>query len=100
MVCLAALAVPEFVKKRYAYEYQGHLYGIDVFAGVLTRLILAEVEGENGTDVAQLANPTFAVAEVTANPFFRGGNLATVTRDELKNKLAKLGLGTIKKVKV
>ena len=97
--CLATLAVPELVKKRYTYEYQDQLYGIDVFAGILTGLILAEVEGEHETDVAELATPTFAVAEVTTNPFFRGGNLAKVTGDELKNELSKTGLGIVKKGK-
>jgi hypothetical protein len=56
----------------------------------LTGLILAEAEGEQESDIAQLATPAFAVAEVTTDPFFRGGNLVGVTGTELKNKLSKI----------
>ena len=85
---LEALWGNEILKYRYAVDFQNHKFGVDVFGGRHEGLILAEVEGESESALAQLALPTFAVRDVTGDPFFTGGALATVSEDDLKRRLA------------
>lgn len=85
---LEALGGNEILKYRYLVDFQNHQFGIDVFGGRHEGLILAEVEGESEMALRQLAFPTFAVREVTRDPFFTGGALATVSEDDLRRKLA------------
>ena len=86
---LAQLPASEIVKKRYHYDFQNHQYRIDIFEGKLAGLILAEIELERVEDIAGLSFPPFALAEVTADLFFTGGNLATLAEEKLKNELVK-----------
>ena len=73
---LAALPGRRLEKRRHPYAWGGHAFGIDVFAGPLTGLVLAEVELEAEAELAALPVPPFARCEVTALPFFTGGALA------------------------
>ena len=78
---LDALAVE---KTRHPYaDAQARHFSIDVFAGRHYGLILAEIEGE-----AASALPAFALADVTADPFFSGGHLAGLTEVEFQQGLA------------
>jgi len=86
---LAQLPAREIIKKRYHYDYQNRQYRIDIFEEELAGLILAEIEAERVEDVAGLPIPPFAIAEVTTDLFFTGGNLATSTSKKLKEELAK-----------
>jgi CYTH domain-containing protein len=66
--------------------------GIDVFDPPLDGLVIAEAEF--ATDAAALAFPlpAFAVAEVTDDPRFTGGNLARTDRRELLSWLSEYGI--------
>jgi len=68
--------------------------GVDVFEGALTGLVLAEAEFESDVDEAAFGLPTEAVAEVTADPRFSGGRLATTTEVEIRAVLAEFGIET------
>ena len=75
------------VKDRYDYVFRGRRYGIDVFQGELEGLVLAEVECESREEAAALPPPDFAAADVTADPAFTGGHLATLTTAGLSSLL-------------
>ncbi len=85
---LSQLDARELIKKRYHYAQGGLDYGIDVFAGTLEGLILAEIECETEQEFERLVTPAFAVKDVTSALFFTGGYLATLTRGELGAGLA------------
>lgn len=70
------------VKRRTPYLYQGSGYSIDVFEGALAGLVLAELEAGQGS-LPPGAVPAFAVAEVTAEPAFTGGELAHTSAESL-----------------
>lgn len=71
-------------KTRHPYaDAQARHFSIDVFAGRHAGLILAEIEGE-----AASALPAFALADVTADRFFSGGHLASLTDLEFRQGLA------------
>lgn len=84
---LAHLGGKKLVKTRYRYTYQGREYGIDVFEGELAGLVLAETECASREEVRSLTTPTFALEDVTADPFFKGGNLVNLTNQELREEL-------------
>lgn len=71
-------------KTRYPYESHARRFSIDVFAGRHEGLTLAEIEG-----AAEFALPAFALADVTADPFFRGGNLAGMADLEFQQGLVR-----------
>ncbi len=85
---LAALPGRRLAKTRHYDDTSGRIFGIDVFAGELEGLVLCESEADNEEELRAIVPPDYAGAEVTADPFFAGGNLCRVRRDEL---LAKLG---------
>lgn len=76
------------VKRRYDYHHGAVNYSLDVFEGVLSGLVLAEVEAHATEDLAGLPVPAFAVREVTADPMFEGGALAALTADQFQQRLA------------
>ena len=69
---LAALPADTIVKRRYRVDG----FGIDVFEGRHTGLILAEIEAETPAALHALAPPDWAAAEVTNDPRYTGGALA------------------------
>jgi CYTH domain-containing protein len=86
-LCLARLEAAQLLKKRYDYSYQGRRYGIDLFEGHLAGLILAEIEAETVDELDQLPVPSFALAEVTGDPFFEGGALVLIDPKEFQTSL-------------
>jgi len=75
-------------KTRYSYRVQKHNFSIDVFEGRHQGLILAEMEIEGQSELDELALPLFALKEVTDDPFFSGGNLVTMTKEEFRQGLS------------
>jgi hypothetical protein len=63
-------------KRRYRYVYEGILFGIDLFEGELTGLILAEVEQCGPVELGAVPFPLFATQEVTDDPRYWGSALA------------------------
>lgn len=89
---LSTLGGLELRKRRYRYPYLEHVIAIDVFEGQLAGLILAEVEFTTDDAMAEFQPPSFCTAEVTDDPFFRGGHLVTVQADALRQALHIRGL--------
>jgi CYTH domain-containing protein len=75
-------------KKRYPYSAQNHNFSIDVFEGRYQGLILAELEVEGQAELGEFALALFALQDVTEDPFFTGGNLVTMTDEELRQGLS------------
>jgi CYTH domain-containing protein len=67
-------------------------FGIDMFDGVLTGLVLAEAEFNSPEEAAALELPPFIGHEVSEDPRFTGGYLATASRRKLENWLAQYGI--------
>ena len=74
-------------KRRYPYSAQNRNFSIDVFEGRHQGLILAEMEFEKTSELDELVLPWFAFKDVTADPFFSGGNLAMVRDEEFRQGL-------------
>lgn len=89
---LAALEARTLAKVRYRYVYEGREYGIDVFEGPLRGLTLAETECESVAACRALQIPPFALRDVTEEPFFTGGHLATLTRERFEVGMTMYGL--------
>ncbi|MFJ9370724.1 hypothetical protein ACIRRA_40780 [Nocardia sp. NPDC101769] len=67
-------------------------FGIDVFALQLRGLVIAEAEFSNDDDMLAFTPPIYAIAEVTDDPRFTGGQLARTPRDQLVSLLADFGI--------
>lgn len=74
-------------KRRYPYRLRDFSLSIDVFEGRHQGLLLAEMEVEQTAGVAGLALPSFVLKDVTEDPFFTGGSLATMTDEEFRQGL-------------
>jgi CYTH domain-containing protein len=83
----------ELVKRRTKYLHNGSGYSIDLFAGELDGLLLAEIEAGQGILPAG-AVPSFAVCEVTEELAFTGGALVNTDAGQLAALLEEwLGAG-------
>lgn len=85
---LAGLPAHVLTKTRHSIG----VVGVDVFAGELCGLVLAEAEFETDDAAESFAPPTGCVVEVTDDVRFTGGALVTTTRHELQATLAALGV--------
>jgi CYTH domain-containing protein len=88
---LAQLPARTLQKRRIRYSHFCQLFGIDVFKGDLTGLITAEIEFDTD-DAMTVGLPEFAVADITEDPRFKGGNLCQSTNSALLDH-AKLAYG-------
>jgi CYTH domain-containing protein len=68
-------------------------FGVDIFDAPLDGLFLAEAEFDSDATLAAFEEPTWSVAEVTVDPRFRGGRLASTGADELRSWLSEFGIG-------
>ncbi len=75
-------------KTRYPYTQSGYSLSIDVFEGRHQGLILADMELETKAGADEFALPSFVLRDVTEDPFFTGGNLATMTEAEFRQGLS------------
>ncbi|HEU6446475.1 MAG TPA: hypothetical protein VFL61_15585, partial [Gaiellaceae bacterium] len=79
----AVLPARELRKTRHSLDEDGRAYGVDVFAGDLAGLILAEIGFETDHQMnEQWQLPPWVVREVSDDPRFTGGALASLTPDE------------------
>ena len=76
-------------KKRFRHEVEGRIYSIDVFEGRHRGLVLAEIEFEMESELANISLPDFAIKDVTDDPFFTGGFLAGLLKHEFRERLAR-----------
>ena len=85
---MSILGGRKLIKRRYDYVWNKRRYMIDVFAGHLRGLILAEVEMQDGDQaLVELPLPPFAVCDVTNQAFFTGGVLAQLSAAEFREWL-------------
>ena len=86
---LAMFDTNEIRKNRYAYEYEGKHFSIDMFLGDLFGLVLAETSFDNDDELDNYPLPSFALADVTNNEMFTGGRLSQLSfadiREAIKN---------------
>jgi len=85
---LKVLEAKVLQKRRYLHKASRRTFSIDVFEGRHQGLILAEIELENQSEADQVVLPSFALGDVTADPFFTGGNLAAMTDQEFQQGLS------------
>ena len=63
-------------KTRYAIAFEGHLIELDVYAGTLAGLLIAEVEFASVEAATAFAPPSWLGREVTDDPRYRNQRLA------------------------
>jgi CYTH domain-containing protein len=86
---LAALPARTLSKRRYPFRVGAHDFGIDVFLGPLSGLELAEIECASDDALRALAPPEWVLCEVSDDPDFQGGSLASLDAEELTALLQK-----------
>ncbi|MBW8879340.1 MAG: hypothetical protein JF614_30765 [Acidobacteria bacterium] len=91
---LDALEGDRLRKIRHYHIDRGRVFSIDVFEGELEGLILCETEAEGLEELMSIQPPPYARHEVTADPFFTGGNLCRTSRADLLGKLAAFAMPT------
>jgi CYTH domain-containing protein len=72
----AALPALTLGKTRYKVRDGAHEYSLDRFAGPLQGLWLSEIELPDLRQIIALADPPWAVRDVTNDPAYQGANLA------------------------
>lgn len=63
-------------------------FGIDVFEGQLSGLVLAEAEFSSAAEASALVIPSFVEQEITNDHRFTGGSLVAASRSEIQHLLA------------
>ncbi|MDQ1639833.1 MAG: hypothetical protein QOF62_3172 [Pyrinomonadaceae bacterium] len=89
---LAMFDANEIRKNRYQFEFEERRFSVDMFLGDLFGLVLAEVSFENDDELESFAKPTFAIAEVTDNKLFTGGELCQLTFSDIREEIVKSGM--------
>jgi CYTH domain-containing protein len=89
---LAMFDANEIRKNRYSFEFEGHRFSVDMFLGDLFGLVLAEVSFETDDELERFAPPSFAIAEVTNNKLFTGGELCQLTFSDIRAEIMKSGM--------
>ena len=67
-------------------------YGVDVFAGALEGLVLAEAEFASAEEAEAFVPAAFCVAELSADSRFTGGSLVRASGDEVAAWAAEYGV--------
>src|SRR5229473_7539850 len=89
---LAIFEANEIRKNRYAYEFAGRKFSVDMFLGDLFGLVLAEVSFETDAELDSFAKPVWALADVTNVEAFTGGRLSELTFEEIRDEIAQRAL--------
>ena len=89
---LAMFDANEIRKNRYSFEFEGRRFSVDMFLGDLFGLVLAEVSFETDDELESFAKPPFAIAEVTNNKLFTGGELSQLTFSDIRAEIVKSGM--------
>ena len=88
---LSVFEANEIRKNRYPFEWEGLKFTIDMFLGNLFGLVLAEVSFESEAELARFPQPPFAIAEVTNNEIFTGGELCDLTFEDIRDEIRRSG---------
>jgi CYTH domain-containing protein len=84
----------EIRKNRYLFEFEGRRFAVDMFLGELFGLVLAEVSFETDQELDSFTKPPFAIADVTNDPVFAGGNLSQLSFADVRRHILEDGLVT------
>jgi CYTH domain-containing protein len=88
---LAVFEANEIRKNRYYFDFEGRRFSIDMFLGDLLGLTLAETSFETDEEMARFDQPGFALAEVTNNEIFTGGQLCQLTFEDIRKEAQQSG---------
>ncbi len=89
---LSIFEANEIRKNRYYFDFAARRYSIDMFIGDLFGLVLAETSFETDEELENFQMPPFALADVTNNEIFSGGNLSELTFADVKNEILQSAL--------
>jgi CYTH domain-containing protein len=89
---LSVFEANEIRKNRYTLNFEGREFAIDMFLGDLLGLVLAEVSFDNDRELNEFMAPPFAVAEVTNNKIFSGGELCHLTFEDIRSEVKRMGV--------
>jgi CYTH domain-containing protein len=81
----------EIRKNRYFHEFDRVSFAFDVYLGDLWGLNSALVEFPSADEMKAFDPPSFAVFEVTNDPFFLGKNLVGKKFDDVRTRVAQIG---------
>ena len=81
----------EIRKNRYFHEFDRVSFAFDVYLGDLWGLNSALVEFQTADEMNSFEPPSFAVFEVTNDPFFLGKNLVGKKFDDVRARVAEIG---------
>lgn len=84
---LAVFEANEIRKNRYAFEFEGRTFSIDMFLGDLFGLVLAEVSFETDEELDNFPKPPWALADVTNVEVFTGGRLCDLTFEDVRKEV-------------
>ena len=89
---LSIFEANEIRKNRYAFEFGGRKFSVDMFLGDLFGLVLAEVGFETDEELDNFPKPPWALADVTNAEVFTGGRLCELAFEDISNEIARGGL--------
>src|SRR6185295_5977826 len=89
---LAISDANEIRKNRYWFEFEGRKFSVDMFLGDLFGLVLAEVSFDTDDELNSFSQPPFAIADVTNNELFTGGNLCQLSFADIREAIRQDGL--------
>ncbi|GEM_PF-119572 len=92
---LAVFEANEIRKNRYAFEFEGRKFSVDMFLGDLFGLVLAEVSFENDEELDAFAKPPWALSDVTNVEVFTGGRLCELTFEDVRSEIARGGVAEL-----
>lgn len=81
----------EIRKNRYFHEFDGREVAFDVYLGALWGLNIAGVEFANASSLDRFEMPSFAVFDITNEPFFLGENLFEKKFEDVQAEVARIG---------
>ncbi|SRR6266567_1926813 len=89
---LSVFEANEIRKNRYRFEFEGRKFSVDMFLGDLFGLVLAELSFETDEELHNFPKPPFAVADVTNNAIFTGGELSQLTFEDIRKAITQSGV--------
>jgi CYTH domain-containing protein len=82
----------EIRKNRYFHEFDSRTFDFDIYLGPLWGLCTAKIDFQTAAEMEKFEPPTFAVFEVTGDPFFFGENLVNKRFEDVRAEVEKVGL--------
>jgi len=82
---LSVFEANEIRKNRYPFVFEGRTFAIDLYLGELFGLVMAETSFATDEQLDSFPRPNFALADVTNNPTFTGGELCRLTFEDIRN---------------